>query len=467
MTLGKNYQERKAKFFQDNMSKTYLEMFNTIKENKNPALSLAEFDDIVINEAELHADLDGRFSAVFIELLTQGRPDGTPAIINNPKYQTRVTALVEKLRDSIQLQANTVKWWNGELASTGMKKSDRIEVGSKAFEKEMKNKRASGMSNADAFLNATMTLIPAMSKNEPIKQIVDLFDKPLSSAYTEDAKLAFEVYAALDQRGLVGMYFEENDKNKYKFFIGDILSKAGVAPQDIIRQLGTMDNMTKTITELTSANKKELQSFSGNMAYAPNIDLVYTVAEYFKNINTDVNDNFINQTKEFVNKYYENINGRYVSKYKLNQFGVTKDNYDAFKVSAMEILTGKLNDEKQISASPPSIVGGLVIVPAGLLAIKSNDKTLSQDSRKEIEKIGMQADDSLMTDVPATVEYKDGRTVWLEVPIQLVRENLEAKRKKQEAKDLKIKKAKDKKLRLRKEINKQIEDDAKTFKMYP
>ena len=30
-------------------------------------------------------------------------------------------------------------------------------------------------SNADAFLNATMTLIPAMAKNEPIKQIVDLF----------------------------------------------------------------------------------------------------------------------------------------------------------------------------------------------------------------------------------------------------------------------------------------------------
>ena len=50
----------------------------------------------------------------------------------------------------------------------------------------------------------------------------------------------------------------------------------------------------------------------------------------------------------------------------------------------------QLNDEKQISASPPSIVGGLVIVPAGLLAIKSNDKTLSQDSRKEIEIIGMQ-----------------------------------------------------------------------------
>ena len=44
------------------------------------------------------------------------------------------------------------------------------------------------------FFSATMTLIPAMGKNEPITQIVDLFDKPLSSAYTEDAKLAFEVY---------------------------------------------------------------------------------------------------------------------------------------------------------------------------------------------------------------------------------------------------------------------------------
>ena len=70
-----------------------------------------------------------------------------------------------------------------------------------------------------------------------------------------------------------------------------------------------------------------------------------------------------------------------------------------------------------------------------------------------------------MTDVPATVEYKDGRTVWLEVPIQLVRENLEAKRKKQKAKDLKIKLAKDKKLRLRKEKNEAFR--IKTETMYP
>ena len=65
-----------------------------------------------------------------------------------------------------------------------------------------------------------------------------------------------------------------------------------------------MDMSTSTITELSSANKKTLQGFAGNMAYAPNLDLVYTVAEYFKNINSDVNDNFIQPvggTNYFIN----------------------------------------------------------------------------------------------------------------------------------------------------------------------
>lgn len=454
MTLGKNYQERKSQFFRDNMSKTYLEMFNSIKENKNPALSLAEFDDIIIGEAELHASLDGRFSTEFIEILTQGRPDGTPAIINNPKHQDRVVALVDKLRESIQLQQNTVKWWNGELASSGMKKSERVSIGASAFEKEQNKNIAAGDTSADAFLKATMTLIPAMGKNEPITQIVDLFDKPLSSSYTEDAKLAFEVYAALDQRGLVGMYFNENDKNKYKFFIGDVLSKAGVAPQDIIRQLGTMDNMTKTFTQLTSANKIELEGgFDANMAYAPNKELVYTIAEYFKNINTDVNDNYINQTKQFVEKYYENVGGRYVSKYKLNQFGVTKDNYDAFKVSAIEVLQEKLNTEKSI-IQETSMLGFFFdetnIDVAGKApnvneGIDLNNYELIVNSQNDT--LYFKSQDGFMTDVPETVEYKDGRMVWLEVPIDLVKNKLAEKKKIQDAKDLKLKIKKDKKKR--------------------
>ena len=299
----------------------------------------------------------------------------------------------------------------------------------------------------------------------------NLFDKPLSSAYTEDAKLAFEVYAALDQRGLVGMYFNENDKNKYKFFIGDVLSKAGVPPQDIIRQLGTMDNMTKTFTQLTSANKIELEGgFSANMAYAPNKELVYTIAEYFKNINTDVNDNYINQTKDFIEKYYEDVNGRYVSKYKLNQFGVTKDNYDAFKVSAIEVLQEKLNTEKAI-IQETSLVGFFFdetnIDVAGKApnvneGIDLNDYELIVNSQSDT--LYFKSQDGFMTDVPETVEYKDGRMVWLEVPIDLVKNKLAEKAEIQKAKDLKLKIKKDKKERKSKKFWKKLEEtEMETF----
>ena len=47
--------------------------------------------------------------------------------------------------------------------------------------------------------------------------------------------------------------------------------------------------------------------------------------------------------------------------------------------------------------------------------------------------------------MPATVEYKDGQTVWLQLPISLVKERYEAKVKEQEEKQ-----AKEDKERLRK-----------------
>ena len=460
------YQERKAKFFQENMSKTFIDMFYKLKADKNPALSNADFDDIVISEAETHAKLDGRFAPEYIELLTQDRPDGTPAIINTPKHQKRVRALIDELKDSINLNRNTAMWWNGSLASTGMKKSDRIEVGEQAFAKEIKRLIATGeaTSEADAFLKATLIFAPAMGKNEPIPQIVDLFEKPLSSQYTEDAKLAIEVYKGLEQNGMVGIYFEENDKNRYKFFIASILSDAGVDPRDIVRQVGTMDMKTSTITELSSANKKTLQGFAGNMAYAPNLDLVYTVAEYFKNINSDVNDNFISQTKKFIDEYYENINGRYVSKYKLNQFGVTKDNYDAFKVASIEILKEKLNGEKSI-IQDTDIVGFFFDETnpdiTGQAPNATNNQSIDLNNyelivNREGDTLYFKDDNSFKTDVPATVEYKDGRTVWLEVPIQLVKDRVTKKNKELSEKLEKIRLKKDKEIRDRRDKNQEF-----------
>jgi hypothetical protein len=435
-TLGKDYKEKKAKFFQENMSKTFVDMFYNLKENRNPALSLADYDEVVLSEAELHATLDGRFAAEYISLLTTNRPDGSPAIINNPKFQDRVSKLVEKLNEAIKLNVDTANWFNGNVAS--LPKTDRTELGSDIFDKEYRIRKSQGMSNADAFLSTTMSLMTGMQKNEPIKQIEDLLTKPVTGQYTEDNKLALEVYTALDKAGITGIYFKENDKNKYLFYVANVKSKAGQDPRDIVRELGTANTITKQVSQLTSEDKKSLQTASGNMAYAPNQELFYMVAQYFKNINTDVdNDDYINQTKDFIDKHYSNINGRWVSKFKINQLGTTPDKYDTFKVSAIELLKEKLNVDKKIiqevdlvgfSLDETNIDAGSYLGTKSDSVDLNNYELIVDDTR---DTLYFKESDGTLLDVPATVEYKNGQTVWLEVPIGLVKQRIEEKEAKQ------------------------------------
>jgi len=418
------------------MSKTFVDMFYNLKENRNPALSLADYDEVVLSEAELHAKLDGRFAAEYITLLTTNRPDGSPAIINNPKFQGRVSNLVEKLNEAIKLNVDTANWFNGNVAS--LPKTDRTKLGSDIFDKEYRIRKSQGMSNADAFLSTTMSLMTGMQKNEPIKQIEDLLAKPVTGQYTEDNKLALEVYAALDKAGITGIYFKENDKNKYLFYVANVKSKAGQDPRDIVRELGTANTITKQISQLTSEDKKSLQTASGNMAYAPNQELFYMVAQYFKNINTDINnDDYINQTKDFIDKHYSNINGRWVSKFKINQLGTTPDKYDTFKISAIELLKEKLNVDKKI-IQEVDLVGFSLdetnIDVGSYLGTKidsvdlNNYELIVDDTR---DTLYFKESDGTLLDVPATVEYKNGQTVWLEVPIDLVKQRIEEKEAKQ------------------------------------
>ena len=294
------------------------------------------------------------------------------------------------------------------------------------------------MSNADAFLSTTMSLMTGMQKNEPIKQIEDLLTKPVTGQYTEDNKLALEVYTALDKAGITGIYFKENDKNKYLFYVANVKSKAGQDPRDIVRELVTANTITKQVSQLTSEDKKSLQTASGNMAYAPNQELFYMVAQYFKNINTDVdNDDYINQTKDFIDKHYSNINGRWVSKFKINQLGTTPDKYDTFKISAIELLKEKLNVDKEIiqevdlvgfSLDETNIDAGSYLGTKSDSVDLNNYELIVDDTR---DTLYFKESDGTLLDVPATVEYKNGQTVWLEVPIGLVKQRIEEKEAKQ------------------------------------
>ena len=429
MTLGNNYQERKAKYFQDNMSKTFKELFYNLKSERNPALSLKEFDEILITSAEKHAKYDGRFANEYIELLTSRRPDGTPSVFSSKEYSERVGKLIDNLREAVQLNINTANWFNGNVGS--MSKTDRTKLASDIFDKEL-NKRLQTMSPADAFLATTMTLMSGMKRNEPIQQIKDLLSKPLTREYTEDNKLALEVYAALDKNGITGIYFEENDKNKFKYFVANMLNEAGVPPQDIIRQLGTMDTTTKEINDLSSTEKQSIQRFNANMANPNNQELAYTIAKYFKNTVEGVDSDFIGLAEKFIDKHYSIINGRYVSKYKMNQFGVSDQNYDAFKATAIEMLKEKLNTEKNI-IQETDLVGFFFDetnidveqqAPNVNEGIDLNDYELVVDTNDDV--LLFSEDGSML---PATVEYKDGKSAFLQIPIELVKEKVLAKQK--------------------------------------
>tara|TARA_B100001059_G_scaffold156962_1_gene156487 strand:- start:2906 stop:4972 length:2067 start_codon:yes stop_codon:yes gene_type:complete len=461
-----NYKERKAEFFRKNMSKYFKNMFYDMKENRNPALSLKDFDEILINSAEQHAKLDGRFSREYIELLTSNRPDGTPSVLNSKEYRQRVEKLIGTLTDAITLNNNGASWFIGNVGS--MSKADRTQLGTDLFNKEYRIKKSEGRSDADAFVATTLTLMPGLKRNEPVKPILDLLSKPLTREYTEDNKLALEVYAALEKNGITGIYFEENDKNKFKYYVANLRIQAGEDPRDVIKSMGSMDTTTQEINDLTSSDKQKIQLFSSaNMANANNQELAYMTAKYFKNIVGGVESDYIKLTEKFLEEHYEVVNDRYISKYKLNAFGVTKDNYDAFKVTAIEVLKDKLNTEKNIiqetdivgffydetnidvDGTPPNKTEGIDIDKYELIVDTNDDVVYFKE------------DDGSPLEVPATVEYKDGQTVWLQLPLKLVKDTFADKVKRQEeeqaVKDLEAFEKK----RLRKEKMQRIFDETK------
>ena len=298
-----------------------------------------------------------------------------------------------------------------------------------------------------------------MKRNEPVKQIEDLLSKPLTREYTEDNKLALEVYSALEKNGITGIYFKENDKNRFKYFVANVRIQAGEDPRDVILSMGTMDTATKEINDLTSQDKQAIQRFAVNMASPRNQELAYMVAKYFKNISGGIDTDYIKLTEKFLDNHYTKINDRYVSNYKLNQFGVPAENYDAFKVTAIELLKEKLNGEKNI-IQETDLVGFFfdeTNIDVGTLPAPNVNEGIDLDDYELIvntddDVIYFKQDDGSPLEIPSTVEYKDGQTVWLQLPISLVKERYETKVKEQEEKQ-----AKEDKERLeRKAKNKEI-----------
>ena len=435
----KDYAERKQKYFAENAEKMFEKLYYDVKNNKNPALDNVDFDEILIQEAKTHALIDGRFSNSYIKFLTQNKPDGTPSTLNNPKFAPTVRQIVKDLQGSNDLFNYAVNWSKGNVAAS-YSKADRKKFDNQMFDREVAARTSTGATPAKAFLDTVVSLEQGMQLNEPIGRIEDLFSKPLSSFTTEDSKLALEVYARLDQSGLTGIYFKENDKSKYDFFIANAMVQSGMDYRDVIREIGTKKYRTSEIITLNSQDRKDLQNYAVNSSYAPNQELTQMVGEYFKNTMPE-GANYIKATGEFIDKNYTDINGRLISNYKIKKIGVTPENYDVFKINAIELLKEKLNTEKDViedseligfffDETNPNIEGDAPNINRGIDL--NNYEIIVNDERNTIM---FKENLSTSHDVPATVEYKDGQAAWLEIPIDIVKSRVLEKARIQKIKD--------------------------------
>lgn len=457
----KDYAVRKQKYFAENAEKMFEKLYYDVKNNKNPALDNVDFDEILIQEAKTHALIDGRFASSYIKFLTQNKPDGTPSTLNNPKFAPVVRQILKDLQGSNDLVNYAVNWSQGNVASYS--KADRKKFDNQLFDKEVAARTSAGATPAEAFLSTVVSLEQGMQLNEPIGRIEDLLSKPLSSFTTEDSKLALEVYARLDKSGLTGIYFKENDKSKYDFFIANAMVQSGMDYRDVIREIGTQKYRTSEIITLNAEDRKELQGYAVNSAYAPNQELTQMIGEYFKNTMPE-GANYVKATGEFIDKHYTDVNGRLISNYKIKKIGVNPENYDVFKINAIELLKEKLNTDKDIiedseligfffdetnvdvSGTAPNVDRGLDL---------NNYEIIVNDER---DTIMFKENLSTSLDVPATVEYKDGQTVWLEIPISIVKDRMKEKQDSQNILDEKARIAKDKKLKAKQKREKERED---------
>ena len=460
----KDYAVRKQKYFAENAEKMFEKLYYDVKNNKNPALDNVDFDEILIQEAKTHALIDGRFASSYIKFLTQNKPDGTPSTLNNPKFAPVVRQILKDLEGSNDLVNYAVNWSQGNVASYS--KSDRKKFDNQLFDKEVAARTSAGASSAEAFLSTVVSLEQGMQLNEPIGRIEDLLSKPLSSFTTEDSKLALEVYARLDKSGLAGIYFKENDKSKYKFFIANAMVQSGQDYRDVIREVGSMDFRTKEIITLNADDRKQLQNYAVNASYAPNQELTQMIGEYFKNTMQEGSD-YVKATGEFIDKHYADVNGRLVSNYKLKKLGVTPENYDVFKINAIELLKEKLNTEKDViedseligfffDETNPNVEGDAPNINRGIDL--NNYEIIVNDER---DTIMFKENLSTSLDVPATVEYKDGQTVWLEIPISVVKAQIDKKAEIQKIENEKARIKKDEEAKetkkIREEFNRQTE----------
>ena len=420
------YAAEKEKYMLENFSRMWDEELQDIKNNLNPAITLSDLDGLIIEAGESHVATDGRFAAFYAKMLTERRPDGTPSIAENPKWNEAAASLLTKIKgleglNNFEVDFNSGNTQNYDNADYNKNASELLKQKIKIIKATNKN-----ISEAQAFEEAVTLMLPAIKNNPPIPYLKDILSRPISRDTTEQSRLAFSLALQLHQNGMLGNYFNKDNKMSVFWSIAVMKAKAAgenAQPDQILKEIGQYAGNFKSYTTLVSENKEEFKNDFSNldMLKPKNKQIIYTMGEYFKNISGEEwKESLIN----WVDINYEEYNGVLYSKNELQELGINAEDYESSKILIAKMLSEKLDVTSDVIDTDWD--------RADLMYIADYDEP-QQSTKKEpldlmIEdyeliintmdgeiSLGVKAAD-FEYQLPATMTTKDGQVYWLTVP---------------------------------------------------
>ena len=417
------YAAEKEKYMLENFSRMWDEELQIIKDNLNPAITLSDLDGLIIEAGESHIATDGRFAAFYAKMLTERRPDGTPSIAENPRWNEAASALLTKIKNleglnNFEADFNSGNTQNYDNADYNKNASELLKQKIKIIKATNKN-----ISDAQAFEEAVTLMLPSIKNNPPIPYLKDILSRPISRSSTEQSRLAFSLALQLHQNGMLGNYFNKDNKMSVFWSIAVKKAQAGGNPDDILKEIGQYSGNFKSYTTLVSENKEEFKNdFSElDMLKPKNKQIIYTMGEYFKNV---VGDEWKESLINWVDINYEEYNGVLYSKNELQELGINAEDYESSKILIAKMLSEKLEVTSDVVDTDWD--------RADLMYIADYDE-VQQSTKKEpldlmVEdyeliintmdgeiSLGVKAAD-FEYQLPATMTTKDGQVYWLTVP---------------------------------------------------
>jgi len=452
------YELEKQKYFLENFSKQWDEELQIIKDNLNPAITLSDLDGLIIEAGESHIATDGRFASFYKKMLTERRPDNTPSIIENPKWNEAATALIEKIDAMEGVNNFEADFMSGNLQNYDNK--DYNKMSSELIEQKIKMVMASNseIDSAQAFEIVVEGLLPAIKDNPPIPYLKDILSRNISrdNPSNNQSRLALSLAIQLHKNGMLGAYFNKDNKMSTFWSIAVMKAKSGQNPDDILKELAQYSGNFKSYTTLVSENKEAFKNTFSNldMLKPKNKQIIYSMGEYFKNV---VGSEWEASLKNWVEINYEEYNGVLYSKNELQELGINAEDYDASKILIAKMLANKLKITSDVIDSDWDVAELNYIVDDSEVPVSTRDSKKPLDLLIDNYELIINTEDGEISlgvkaadfeyQVPATMTTKDG-TFWLTVPkaefkaeLVKLKEELDAKLKK-EAFELSVKKKK-------------------------